>query len=139
MLRFLLDTDHLTLYQRGHKLLEQRIALQAPGEVGLSAITVEEALRGRLVILAQARDGSSRIRRYAELVETVRLLQQFDVVTFDQDSEGAFQQLHGLRHRVGTQDRKIAAVALAHKLVLLTRNRRDFSQVPGLLIEDWSI
>jgi tRNA(fMet)-specific endonuclease VapC len=34
---------------------------------------------------------------------------------------------------------KIAAVALANNIVLLTRNRRDFSRIPGLRIDDWSV
>ncbi|MEH2061057.1 MAG: hypothetical protein V7K50_02100 [Nostoc sp.] len=31
------------------------------------------------------------------------------------------------------------AYALSHKLVLSTRNHRDFSKVAGLLIEDWTV
>ncbi|MBD2505965.1 hypothetical protein H6G91_01545 [Nostoc muscorum FACHB-395] len=32
-----------------------------------------------------------------------------------------------------------SAIALSRKLVLLTRNHRDFSKIPGLLIEDWTV
>jgi predicted nucleic acid-binding protein len=28
---------------------------------------------------------------------------------------------------------------LAHQGILLTRNRRDFEQIPGLAIEDWAM
>ncbi|MEH1820388.1 MAG: hypothetical protein V7L31_15135 [Nostoc sp.] len=32
-----------------------------------------------------------------------------------------------------------SAIALSRKLVLLTRNHRDFNKIPGLLIEDWTV
>jgi tRNA(fMet)-specific endonuclease VapC len=61
------------------------------------------------------------------------------VVPFDQACELRFQELLGQRLRCGNQDLKIAATALAHNLIVVTRNRRDFGLVAGLVLEDWSV
>jgi tRNA(fMet)-specific endonuclease VapC len=139
MLRFLFDTDHLTLYQHQHPQLMQRMVLQRPDAVGVSAVTVEESVRGRLASLSQAASGPRRVVRYGLLLESLDLLSQFLLVPYDQASENHFQQLRSSRVRVGTQDLKIAAIALANNVTLLTRNRRDFGLVPGLTLDDWSV
>jgi tRNA(fMet)-specific endonuclease VapC len=40
--------------------------------------------------------------------------------------------------RVGAMDLKIAAVALANSVAVITRNIGDFSKIPGLKAEDWT-
>jgi tRNA(fMet)-specific endonuclease VapC len=139
MLRYLLDTDHVTLFHHGHPQVTQRIVAQAPGAVGLAVVTVEEVLRGRLGALAQAADGPARIARYSLLLESLELLHQFSHVPFVQKAEDELQRLRAQKLRVGSQDLKIAAIALANSLVLATRNQRDFGRIPGLVLEDWSV
>jgi tRNA(fMet)-specific endonuclease VapC len=137
MPRYLWDTDHLTLFEHGHALVGRRLALQPPGAVAISVVTIEESLRGRLAQLARARDGPTRILQYALLAQTIQLFTLFPIVPFDQAAEPRFQQFRPLR--IGTQDRKIAAIGLANQLTLVTRNRRDFARIPGLLLDDWSV
>jgi tRNA(fMet)-specific endonuclease VapC len=48
-------------------------------------------------------------------------------------------QLKALRLNVRLMDLRIAAVAMENQAVVVTRNRRDFSRVPGLSVEDWSV
>ena len=43
-----------------------------------------------------------------------------------------------LPFRRGSFDRLIAAHALSLNLIVITRNMRDFSDIPGLTVEDWT-
>lgn len=100
---------------------------------------VEECLRGRLAALSRHQDCPQHVLAFSRLLATLELFQQFPLVTFDQACENEYQQLRKLRLRVGSQDLRIAATARVHGLVVLTRNQRDFVQIPGLVVEDWSL
>lgn len=138
MIRVLLDTDHMSLHERGHLPLRARLAAFPSEEVATSIVTVEEMIRGRLALLARRSAGPARVHAYAKLLETVQFFRTIPVVPFDMACEQQFQTLRALRLRVGSQDLRIAAIALVHNVVLITRNRRDFEHVPGLRLDDWS-
>lgn len=40
---------------------------------------------------------------------------------------------------IGPNDTQIAAIALAHDLILVTHNTSEFQRVPNLKIEDWEV
>ena len=63
---------------------------------------------------------------------TIRLLD------FDQASARIYERMRKEYPRLGKMDLRIAATAIAHSGVLVTRNRRDFGQIADLPIEDWS-
>jgi tRNA(fMet)-specific endonuclease VapC len=139
MLQFLFDTDHLTLYQHKHPPLMQRIAMHPADAVAICPINIEEAMRGRLAVLARVLIGAKHVQAYAHLVAAEEMFRLFPLVPFDSRSESQFQHLRAARLRVGTMDLKIAAVALTNGLTVLTRNISDFGRVPGLTVADWSL
>jgi tRNA(fMet)-specific endonuclease VapC len=78
-------------------------------------------------------------RTYANLKETYLFFLDLNLLDFDDRAYSRFMELRQQGVRIGTQDLRIAAIALAVGGVVVTRNRRDFERVPGLAIEDWSI
>ncbi len=69
------------------------------------------------------------------------MLQLYCVTTVLPFDPPAAQEYARLRHacpRLGAMDLKVAAIALTHDATVLTRNLRDFQQVPNLRAEDWT-
>ncbi len=60
------------------------------------------------------------------------------VLSFSAEAASEFEQLLKAHLRIGTMDLRIAAICLANDATLLSRNLKDFGQVTGLSVEDWS-
>jgi tRNA(fMet)-specific endonuclease VapC len=135
----LLDSDHLTAlrYRTGDRAtrLSGRLAATTDGPIGTTVVNVEEAMRGWLAAIAKERKPHRQIPAYRELGELFTFFSSFHVALFDQAGADLFVGFSGVR--IGARDRKIAAIALAHGALLLTANRQDFEQVPGLRFANW--
>jgi tRNA(fMet)-specific endonuclease VapC len=44
---YILDSDHLSLHQRGHGLIKNRLLTVPTEQIGITVISVEELIRGR--------------------------------------------------------------------------------------------
>ena len=101
-------------------------------------MTVEEQLRGWLALILRAPTPERLIAAYASLPRAVGYFAQVNILDYSVDAANHFAALRAPRIRIGTQDWRIAAMTLAVGGILVTRNRVDFQQVPGLFLEDWS-
>jgi tRNA(fMet)-specific endonuclease VapC len=136
---YVLDTDHVTLQQRFHPAVLQRLhMLREADTVAVTIITFEEQIRGRLDIVRRHGTSARQIAAYTALHQTFRYFQTWQVLDFTQAAFDQFIALRRQKIRIGSQDLRIAAIALTLNATLVTRNQRDFGQVPGLAIEDWS-
>jgi tRNA(fMet)-specific endonuclease VapC len=135
---YILDSDHLSLYQRGHKTLYPYLSSIPPEQMAITIISVEELLRGRLAQVRRAATPQTRIRAYEWLSETIDFISNFTVLQYNAQADAYFEAFRAQKIRIGTQDLRIAAITLSHQAILVTRNRRDFEIIPTLKIEDWS-
>ncbi len=137
---FLLDTDILSLLQQGHALILQNVNRHPIADVSVSVISIQEQMQGFQAALSRARDHRQLASAYDMLV--TRLLpiwSRFPTRSFTESAIARFEDLRSLRLNVGSMDLRIAAIALENNLVVVTRNRRDFGRIPGVVSEDWSV
>ncbi len=138
---FVLDSDHMSLLDWGGResaALRERLADISENEIATTIICYEEQIRGWMAYIARSKTISQELKAYQKLrshLDNYRLIQVLD---FDKNAADEFQQLKKSKIRIGTMDLKIASIVLARGDTLLSRNRVDFSKVPGLKMEDWS-
>jgi tRNA(fMet)-specific endonuclease VapC len=134
-----LDTDHLVELDRGSAqgATLQRKLDDAGDEVTTTIISVEEQFRGWLAQLHRQRNPHEQIATYQRLQRRIAFFAAWHVLPWDTDAADTLQDLRRQRIRIGTMDLKIASIVLAHDATLLSRNLRDFHQVPNLRVEDW--
>ncbi|HVS73337.1 MAG TPA: type II toxin-antitoxin system VapC family toxin [Phycisphaerae bacterium] len=140
---YVLDTDMMSIAELPHsdayRALHARVAQLVPeDELVTTIVTYEEQTRGWMAYAANMRDVSGQIRAYEKLKRHLLKYRDFEVLDFDDAAGQHFERLRKLKIRSGSADLKIAATTLAVQGVLLTRNLRDFSRVPGLRAEDWA-
>lgn len=136
---YLLDTDMVSLHQRGHPAMVQHLAAVPPHQVYVSTVTVAEQMRGCWNAVNKARNGAQLVAAYDLCHRIVDYYSQRNLLDFDTAAAQRFRQLRQAGIRIGTQDLRVAAVALEQGAVVVSRNTNDFNQVPDLNVEDWSV
>jgi tRNA(fMet)-specific endonuclease VapC len=136
----LLDTDHLSVLvdrrAAGHSVLVRR--LERAGEpLAIPIVAVEEQCKGWLARLGRTRAIHQQIIPYERFAELVDFLGEWDIIPLKEEAADQFAELRRQQVRIGSQDLKIAAIAMAASALLLSANLRDFLKVPGLRVEDW--
>jgi tRNA(fMet)-specific endonuclease VapC len=139
MTLWILDTDHVSLFQTGHPLVTQRVQSIDPNALAVTIVSVEEQMYGRLNRIRRAKSTEELRLAYLNLNRTLAYFQTINVIDFDRAAADCYQAIIGQKLRVGTQDLKIAAITLSRQAIVVTRNYRDFGKIPGLQVEDWSI
>jgi tRNA(fMet)-specific endonuclease VapC len=141
--KYLLDTDHISFLQRRSSPEFARLTIRmdrhSPADFALSIVSFHEQMLGAHNFINRARTNIDVIRGYNLLLETLQGFASAPVLSFDTEAIAIFDELRRQKVRVSTMDLRIAAIAISHNLVLLTRNVSDFSKIPGLVTENWTV
>jgi tRNA(fMet)-specific endonuclease VapC len=141
MTLWVLDTDSLSLLERGNPKIQDRLRQVNADSVAISIVTAEEKMKGRLAAI-NSLSGIERIDRlavaYRDLQSSIEDLQALPILPFSELAKDRYRDLLQQKIRVGSHDLRIAAIVLSVEGILVTRNRRDFERVPSLQMDDWS-
>jgi tRNA(fMet)-specific endonuclease VapC len=127
------------LYQRGDLNVINRLSSANPKNLAVTVISLEEQMYGRLSEIKKATSAISLITAYSRLEITLDYFKSVQVLPFDQNAHTSFESLIRQKLRVGTQDLRIAAIALSVNGIVVTRNQKDFGKVPNLQVENWAV
>lgn len=129
---YCLDTDVISaVINKDPPLsLVRRLSMAPASEQFTTAINLGEMLFG-----AAKAQNPELARQVRVAVATVSIL------PFDEHAANRYAQLRALLESQGQKlheaDLRIAAIALANNLTMVTGNVRHFERVPGLQVENW--
>ena len=127
---FALDTNIISYAMREEGGVADQMRTLGPANLALPAVVVFEARFGLL--------RASRMRQLVAFEALTGVMRQLDFDTEAADHAARIRlQLETAGTPIGLADLLIAATARRHGCTLVTHNTREFSRVPGLLLEDW--
>ena len=139
---FILDSDHLSLLQQTstdeYRRLAIRISAYSAELFFVTIVSFHEQVIGWTAYVARARDSALLVRGYTELDGILSDFARAQVLPFSAAAADIYDDLKKRKIRVGTMDLRIASIAIANQMTVLTRNTIDFERIPNLSFEDWT-
>lgn len=131
-MKYMLDTNIcIGLIRQKPQSLIERLTDCAPGDIGVSTITVAE--------LAHGAQKSSQVEKNMSALE--QFLLPLEIAEFNQRAAIAYgfvrASLEQTGNVIGSMDLLIGAHALSLDVILVTNNTGEFKRILNLKIEDW--
>lgn len=128
---FLLDTNALIYAFKGQGRYRERIDATDPALLHISSVSLFEIEFG----LARS-NNPAPMRLFIEDSRQRHVWLQLDHTSAIRAGQ-LRQALSETGTPIGPYDLLIAGTAIAHNLIVVTRNTREFARVPGLRVENW--
>mgnify|MGYP001362423585 CR=1 FL=1 len=131
-MKYLLDTNTCIRHlNRRSESIILKLGSLAPNQIAVCSVVKAELLYG----------GHRSNQPERTLARQRLFFDRFVSLPFDDQAAEVYgvirAQLAASGTPIGPNDLMIAAIALANDLTLVTNNRREFSRVEGLQIDDW--
>lgn len=131
-MKYLLDTNVCIKYLNGQsdKIVRKLSALH-PEDVVICSIV-------RAELYAGAYKSSSFQKTHKRLRSFIDI---FPSLPFDDAASEIYGRIRAglekIGKPIGPYDMQIASIAIQHKLIMVTHNKKEFSRIKGLKLEDW--
>ena len=137
----ILDTNPISILERRNAESARLIATLETfpaDEIYVTVISYEEQIRGWMAALGSARDAAAQVLSYTRLLAQLENYCSLQILPFDAAAAAQYDALRKTHRRISSPDLKIAAITLVHDSTLLTQNTRDFENIAGLKLKDWT-
>lgn len=138
---WILDTDHASLFLAGNTAIVAAVNKHYK-DVAIAVVTVQELFNGWVGRLNNPAQAKKLTLLYTKLWETTDFIKVITVLNFDKEAEDCYNMLKNSSKELAKnkieKDLRIASIALTKNATVVTRNHKDFSQIPNLKLEDWS-
>ena len=129
-MRYILDTDTVSFIIRNNSSVIANLIKHEDDEIYISAISYAEISYGL------EKKGSERLFN-----EVNSIIGKLSIIDFDASQSEFYGQIRAELEKSGTplgdMDMLIAATALSTGAILVSHNKKHFSKIKGLKIEDW--
>ncbi len=131
---YLLDTNIISYWMRGDKIVIDRIKIHSPSDLSLSSITLAEIWYGI---------EKSPIKKKERLLKIKQISALLELYSFDESAAKKYAVIRAQLEKEGMmiseRDTQIASIAMANRLTVVTHNVGEFSRISKLKVEDWAI
>ena len=131
-MKWMLDTNTCIALIKQHPVTLKKLRGKTIGQVGISSITLAE--------LAFGAAKSSRPKDAHDALD--EFLLALEVAAFDERAAMRYGDVRASLERrgrpIGSLDTLIGSHAHVLDVIIVTHNTREFSQIEGLRIEDWT-
>ena len=133
MKKAIIDTDILSMFLRGDKKVESRVAeyLSYHANLSISILTYYEILSG-----LRYKNAHKKLEIFLGLCESLSIIP----LTIESSNKSAeiYASLRKGSEMIDDMDILIAGICLENKFVLVTNNTKHFSRIKSIELANWS-